>query len=62
MSHALHWIVSGLGGVKPRGRPDYQEDEIQKLLEEEDTYRDYLKRVSELNVGLEGGIAAYVSQ
>lgn len=50
MSHALHWIVSGLGGVKPRGSPDYQEDEIQELLEEEDTYRDYLKRVSDLNV------------
>ena len=47
--HAVNWVVTGMGGVKPRGTPEYEEEEIRELLEEEATYRDYLARISDLD-------------
>ena len=41
--------MTGLGGVKPRGTPEYEEKKIQKLLEENETYQHYLRRSSQLN-------------
>ncbi|MEE8349368.1 MAG: metallophosphoesterase, partial [Acidobacteriota bacterium] len=32
-NHMLNWVVTGLGGVKPRGQPDYKEEKIDRLLE-----------------------------
>jgi hypothetical protein len=46
--HAIHWIVTGLGGVKPRGRPKYEPEEIRAVLNEP-FYRHYLARITELN-------------
>ncbi|MDA2932812.1 metallophosphoesterase [Acidobacteria bacterium AH-259-D05] len=47
--HILNWVVTGLGGVKPRGSPEYEEEEIEELLEEDEVYRHYLARISELD-------------
>jgi len=47
--HLLNWVVTGLGGVKPRGTPKYKEEKIQKLLEENEAFRHYLTRSSQLN-------------
>ncbi|HUG44082.1 MAG TPA: hypothetical protein VMN76_07575, partial [Acidobacteriota bacterium] len=47
-AHAIHWIVTGLGGVKPRGRPKYEPEEIAAVLNEP-FYLDYLARIAELD-------------
>ncbi len=47
--HLLNWVVTGLGGVKPRGTPKYKEEKIQKLLEETEAFQLYLTRSSQLN-------------
>ena len=46
--HTLHWIVNGLGGVRPRGHPKSDEKEIEKLLSKK-VYRQYLECISNLN-------------
>ena len=45
----VNWVVNGLGGVKPRGRPEYKEKKIAELLRTDEAYQHYLKRVSALN-------------
>ena len=47
--HRLNWVVSGLGGTRPRGRPEYQGEAIEELLEEGQVYRDYVERIGEVN-------------
>lgn len=47
--HILNWVVTGLGGVKPRGRPEYEREEICELLEADKVYGRHLARVSDLN-------------
>ena len=47
--HTLNWVVNGLGGVKPRGKPEYREERIAKLLERDDAFRNYLQRIASLN-------------
>jgi hypothetical protein len=47
--HRLDWVVNGLGGTRPRGRPEYEEGEIAQLLEEGEIYRDYVDRIRNLN-------------
>ncbi|MDA2932922.1 metallophosphoesterase [Acidobacteria bacterium AH-259-D05] len=47
--HLLNWVVSGVGGTKPRGHPEYKQGEIEELLEEGKVYRDYVDRINELN-------------
>ena len=47
--HRLNWVVSGLGGTRPRGRPEYEEEEIEELLEEGEAYRDYVERIRDVN-------------
>ncbi len=47
--HAVNWVVTGLGGVKPRGRPHYKKKKITKLLEKEEVYRHYLERITAIN-------------
>ncbi|MEE8348204.1 MAG: metallophosphoesterase, partial [Acidobacteriota bacterium] len=46
--HMLNWVVTGLGGVKPRGQPEYEKEEIDSLLEEGGVYGRYLARLSDL--------------
>lgn len=48
--HALDWVVTGTGGVKPRGAPEFREDEIHQVLQEE-PYSSYLERVSYIHPG-----------
>ena len=45
---ALNWMMNGLGGVRPRGRPKYDEKEIESLLKKK-VYRRYLERISRLD-------------
>ena len=47
--HVVNWVVTGLGGVKPRGRPYYKKRKITKLLKKERVYRHYLKRITAIN-------------
>lgn len=47
-ARVLNWVVTGLGGVRPRGRPKHRREEIQRVLEG-DLYRGYLERVKALN-------------
>lgn len=49
--HRLNWVVSGLGGTRPRGRPEYQEEKIEELFEVGEVYRDYVERIRDVNVG-----------
>lgn len=44
----LNWVVTGLGGVKPRGRPKYKDESIQDVLEEK-VYREYLNRIADVD-------------
>ena len=46
--HTLNGSVLGTGGVKPRGRPEYEADEIDEVLEE-DYYSEYLQRISTID-------------
>jgi hypothetical protein len=45
----INWIVTGMGGVKPRGKALYRSGEIADFLEDQDFYQDYLNRVSEID-------------
>ena len=47
--HMLNWVVTGLGGVKPRGKPENEQQEIDALLEEDEVYGEYVARVSNLD-------------
>ncbi len=47
--HQLNWVVSGLGGTRPRGRPEYQQEKIEKLLKEGEVYHDYVERIRDVN-------------
>jgi hypothetical protein len=47
--HQLNWVVTGLGGVKPRGHPRYERENIGKLVAEDEVYGQYLARVSDLD-------------
>ncbi len=42
-------MVSGLGGTRPRGRPEYQQEKIEKLLKEGEVYHDYVERIRDVN-------------
>ena len=48
--HQLNWVVSGLGGTRPQGRPEYREEKIEDLLKEGKVYRDYEERIRDVNV------------
>lgn len=49
--HRLNWVVNGLGGVKPRGRPEYDPSEIRKVLAQE-YLKNYLGRIGTSEAGL----------
>jgi len=55
--HVLNWVVTGLGGTKPRGRPDYEQEEIQELFEPGELYREYQDRISHLSPDLSAELA-----
>lgn len=48
--HQLNWFVTGNGGVKPRGRPRYKPESIERFLEK-DYYQDYLQRIRQIHTG-----------
>ena len=50
--HTIHWIVNGLGGVKPRGRPKHKERAIGNLLDSNRALAGYLDRAQTLGPGL----------
>ncbi len=61
--HRLHWLVTGLGGVKPRGRPEYEAPEIERFLGEFQPVREYLSRAGDLSPGWSSTLAhAYPTQ
>ena len=45
----LNWVVNGLGGVKPRGKPECEQDDIKEFLKEDDACNFYLRRVANLH-------------
>lgn len=47
--HVINWVVTGMGGVKPRGEPLSDSEEIQQVVREE--FGSYLDRVRYLNPG-----------
>jgi hypothetical protein len=42
----INWIVSGMGGVKPRGKAIFREDEITALVDKKKEFQEYLERAS----------------
>lgn len=48
--HQINWVVNGLGGVKPRGAPEYEPSEIRKVLGKQ-YLRDYVERVDGIEAG-----------
>ena len=49
---SIHWVLVGQGGVKPRGRAQWNEEKIKKLIAGNDVYQSYLSRIRILDQAL----------
>jgi hypothetical protein len=53
VSQSISWVVTGMGGVKPRGRASFKEDQIRGFIDANETIQDYVTRISLRESGLE---------
>lgn len=48
-AHQINWIVNGLGGVKPRGKPEYMQADLDKRISKQPHFVAYRDRIRSSN-------------
>ncbi len=47
--HQINWVVNGMGGVTPRGKPEYEESELDALVSKKEHFVAHRERISSGN-------------